>query len=486
MKTLAHTSSRAFFPIRTRRAGGAPVASVRGDALVVRLVTILFVALLFEGVARKWLFPGQHALFYFLRDPLVILLYFVVLFRGFPASRWFVVWLSTALFLSFASLAVYRFEGKPLVVWALGVRNYFEYVFLAFIVAGYFRRAEVSAFVRVVALLAPAAAFVAVLQFFAPPGSWINLGAGGAIPPALAGDVLRTTGLMASDAQHYPYVLFTLAASIVGYLLAFTKSARLRFLAGISSSLVMMVVSGSRGIWMLGAATFLAVFGAAILARVDLAKRARAIGTAVLMAALVVGLFSTVLYRAWEAYEERNRAARTFSAAIVERITGMFLPGWMFEASLTGEGIGIATTGAAAAMTGERALTLAENDWDRNFVELGLIGGWLFVGLRVAFSAWLVWIGIRAARSGEPTALVFASFAAPAILVTQITMHTVYGHLAWMAAGLTMAAARAATGEGATGAVEASERGPTRISASRRLVAIRGRRWPRRPVPARA
>ena len=54
----------------------------------------------------------------------------------------------------------------------------------------------------------------------------------------------------------------------------------------------------------------------------------------------------------------------------------------MFEASIGGEGIGIATTGAAAFATGQRELTLAENDWDRNFIELGIFVGWIFVALR--------------------------------------------------------------------------------------------------------
>jgi hypothetical protein len=115
----------------------------------------------------------------------------------------------------------------------------------------------------------------------------------------------------------------------------------------------------------------------------------------------------------------------------------------MFEASIGGVGIGMGSTGVGAVISGQRSF-LAEGDWARNFLELGLLAGWIFVTLRITFALWLVSIGLHAARKGDPTALLLASFAALAIFQSQMTMNTVYGHLAWFAAGLTMAAARVA------------------------------------------
>ena len=87
---------------------------------------------------------------------------------------------------------------------------------------------------------------------------------------------------------------------------------------------------------------------------------------------------------------------------------------------------------------------MGEGDWDRNFSELGLVVGSIFVGLRMVFAFWLLLLGVRVARSGDIRSLLLASFAAFAIFQGQITLHTAYGHLAWFAVGLTMAAARAA------------------------------------------
>ena len=102
----------------------------------------------------------------------------------------------------------------------------------------------------------------------------------------------------------------------------------------------------------------------------------------------------------------------------------------------------------ATADASGRRLTMGEGDWDRNFIELGLVVGWIFVALRIVFALWLVLIGVRAARSGDPMSLLLASFAALAIFQGQITMHTAYAHLTWFAVGLTMAAARAAWAPG--------------------------------------
>jgi hypothetical protein len=130
------------------------------------------------------------------------------------------------------------------------------------------------------------------------------------------------------------------------------------------------------------------------------------------------------------------------------------LPQTMFEATISGAGIGLGTTGSAAYSadgnnqylqdSSGRRLTMGEGDWGRNFLELGLVLGWTFVALRIVFALWLVSIGVRAARSGDLMPLLLASFAAFAIFQSQITMHTAYAHLAWFAVGLTMAAARLA------------------------------------------
>src|SRR5262249_47598218 len=138
------------------------------------------------------------------------------------------------------------------------------------------------------------------------------------------------------------------------------------------------------------------------LTRAGIGTRLRGIMVSLLAVLLIAGLFSTVFGEAYKAYEQRNLTANTFSNSTTERIIHMFLPNSMFEASIGGIGIGLGTTGTGAALKG-RQWYQREGDLDRNFLELGLFCGWIFVALRWAMALWLVLISLRAARNGDST-----------------------------------------------------------------------------------
>jgi hypothetical protein len=336
-------------------------------------------------------------------------------------------------------------------LWILGVRNYFLYMPLAFIIARTFERDDIEWFARLVAVLAVPIAFICVEQSFSPTGGWLNVGAGNAPPPDFADGLRRTTGVLASDAQHVMYIAFCLSllvAVFVGGRLS--RKQRYVLIAGFVGTFAMMMVSGSRAIWFQAAGVSLAIAYSFFLSRVGISKRLRAFIVPLAGGLVVATLFSTLLPEAYKAYEQRNENAGTFSSRSTERIAQMILPRSMFEASIGGIGIGLASTGASAfkSTTGTRSLTV-EGDWDRNFTELGIILGSIFVALRIMFALWLVSISVHAARRGDLMALLLATFAALAIFQSQITMHTVYAHLTWFAVGLTMAAARVAWAPGA-------------------------------------
>jgi hypothetical protein len=450
-RPVSHRTRGVLFPtaIPSTRAAVRPNPRQR----LVRLALLLFLALLVEGIIRKWVFPGYHMYFYFLRDPLLLVFYFKAL-KVIPKTRWFTVWMLAACFISAISLIVFTFSDISPGLWVLGVRNYFMYIPLAFIVARVFERDDIERFAKLTAVLAVPIAIVCIDQFYSPPGGWINVGAGGKPPPVFAADLLRTTGVLASDAQHISYVLFTLTL-LAAALVSDKLSTRTRFVvtAGGVATIAMMIVSGSRGLWFQAAGIGVVAMSSFFIGRVGLATKLRGVVVCLMAALLIGGLFSTVFGGAYQAYEDRNIAAHTFSysgsgfsVATTDRIFSAFLPTSMFDATIVGVGIGMGTTGASAVQGIESwaALTVAENDLDRNFLELGLVLGWIFVALRLTFALWLVWISLLAARKGDVTALLLSSFSALAIFQSQITMHTTYAHLAWFAAGLTMAAARSA------------------------------------------
>ena len=265
------SSNAAISPVRT--------AEVQRHRLLVQFAFLLFLALLVEGIARKWVFPEQHEYFYFLRDPLLLGFYLLAVTRGaIQPKGWFALWLGAAVFISLISLVVYVLNDLSPELWILGVRNYFMYIPLAFIVARTFERDDIERFARLVAVLAVPIAFVCVKQFFSPRGGWLNVGAGGAPPPDFADDLLRTTGLLASDAQHVMYIAFTLsllAAVFVGAKLS--RKQRYVLIAGGIATFTMMIVSGSRGIWFQAAGVGLVAASSFFLTRAGISKRLRAI-----------------------------------------------------------------------------------------------------------------------------------------------------------------------------------------------------------------
>jgi hypothetical protein len=440
------SSNTAISPLR--------LAQVRRQRFLVRFAILIFVALLIEGIARKWIFPEQHEYFYFFRDPIVLGFYLFAL-GGVTIQQkgWFALWLGAAAFISLISLVVFVLNDQSPQLWILGVRNYFLYMPLAFIVAQAFERDDIEWLARFVAVLAVPIAFICVEQSFSEHGGWLNVGAGGAPPPSFANGLLRTTGVLASDAQHVMYIAFSLSL-LVAVLVGGTLSKRQSYLllVGTAATFVMIVVSGSRGIWFQAVGVGLVTASSFLISRGSITKRLRAI-TVPLAGIFVIAALLVAVPGMYGAYQNRNRTAETFSGNTTARLVEMVMPPAMLEAPIVGLGIGQGTTGAAAYSTNEgmlqhadssgRRLTMAEGDWDRNFTELGLIVGWIFVALRIVFAFWLVSIGVRAARRGDLMPLILASFSAFAIFQLQITMHTAYAHLSWFAVGLTMAAARA-------------------------------------------
>ena len=294
-------------------------------------------------------FSWATSYFYFLRDPIVFGFYFWALSKGMVQSKgWFALWLGAAVFTSLISLVVFVLNDLSPQLWILGVRNYFLYMPLAFIVARTFERDDIERFAWLVAVLAVPIAFICVQQSSSPKGGWLNVGAGGVPPPSFADGLLRTTGVLASDAQHVMYIAFSLSL-LVAVLVGGSLSRRQLYvlLAGTVATFVMIVVSGSRGIWFQAGGVGLVTASSFFLSRAGISKRWRAI-ILPLVGGLVVAALLSALPGMEAAYESRNRTAGTFSSDTTDRIAGMLLPQNMFQAPIGGAGIGVGSTGAAA------------------------------------------------------------------------------------------------------------------------------------------
>lgn len=427
----------------------AVAAGRRGETarrFAVRLVFILFALSLVEGALRKWVAPGLAAELYLLRDPVVLLLYAHALAHGLfsrdaLAASWLVLAATSSLFGGIAYVA----EGLSPVAFAFGVRNYWLYMPLMFVVAATFRAADVVALLRLNLVVAMPCAALVVIQSRAGPSAWINKGIAADGPVAtVAGGIVRPYGLFTYTGQHVAFV-----TAVVAFYLAFMFLARLRrpdrllLVAAAPAVASLAVLTGSRSIYVvLAAMAALTAAGIAASGRVgpSLGRLAGIAATVALAGLLLVSQYGDM----FAAMQRRVEAAAHAEGPPLDRIaatlTSFVAP--LGDAALTGFGIGRGTP-AVGTVVGTVSYEFGgESEPGRVVYELGPVLGLAFLAFRLHLFCHLMAGAVRAGRRGLLAALPLAAFAGIAILTSQLTFSALNAFLPYLAAGCVLALVR--------------------------------------------
>lgn len=427
--------------------GAAPLAHVQGyearRAFVVRAVMFIYILSLVEGPLRKWFLPGLAAPLTLLRDPFVIALYAHALLSGLMMRRGMAaLWLGFAAVTSWFGLLQYMAGGLGLSGWMLGVRTYWLYMPLAFVVGSAFRPDDVLRFLRFNLWIAlPYAALVAT-QYGAGASSFINLGVGGDEEAAVgvADGILRPFGLFTYTA---PNVQFT--AAMVAMLAAIfladrsERPSKLIFLTMVLSVAAMSVLTGSRGIYFVAAI----ILGFTAMGLMIARPRGTALVQVIMLMAfvpVVPVLFAQVFPDMFAAMSVRFEQASGSEGSIFGRAFGeVIAPIRAFDtAPILGHGIGAGAPGVAR-FIGVPPLTYGESDLQRNVNELGVFLGLVMLLLRMGMAVWLVLAALRIAQRGRVIVLPLAGFCLTPFVVGQITNSPIDAFLVWLFAGLVIA-----------------------------------------------
>ena len=426
----AHNARRA--EVRRRRAVAAVLA--------------IYALSLIEGPLRKWFLPELGTPLIFLRDPFVVLIYAYCF--GYRLVAWGALgalWLGMAIVSSLLGLVQYLVNDLNAFGWILGVRTYWLYMPLAFVVAATFRRADVDRFLLWNMLLAIPYAPLVAAQYNAGPTAWINLGVGGddTLAVGVSEDIVRPFGLFTYTG---PNVQFT-AAMVAMFVAFFLSGARFRLRMPILCAAgaavgAMAVLTGSRGIYFLAAAILGLTLLGSTLARPDARTLMRNAGVLVFVgvaAALLTIAFPDMLLAMLQRFEDAEAA----EGSIWQRALSEALPfvETLYTAPLLGHGIGVGAPGVTGYL-GLPHLLHGEGDLQRNINELGVILGSAFILLRFSTAAWLAGASVRAARRGTPLALPLAGYAMVSIAMGSITNSPLNAFLPWLLLGLLIAAAR--------------------------------------------
>ncbi len=431
---------------------------------VVRLVYLMFWMLIFEGSIRKWVAPQYSTYLYFMRDPVCLLTYFYALRGGLlsPVHPLLVAGIGIAVAASALSM-VFLAMGESqytLILAVYGLRNYFFYLPLPFVIARAFGYEEIRRLAMFSMLAICIAAPIAVLQFNAPPDSVLNAGSSKDIDFQFqnlvsSGERVRPAGTFTSVMGMTQLSVSTIALAMW----AWGSSRRPRpvniwlVCVALVALAAAIAVSGSRTTFVHSCLVIAAGVGIAPFLR-GAGNKTRALILPLIAVILFVILFPLVFPEAFQAFLARWNTAAASESGLALGWFGRALHGFydffrLFDQMpLFGHGIGTAGNGAVimgVEFNGVSVLKLAEEDWSRHVVELGPALALVFIMYRASFG---IWLGLRAFRaamvSADPLPVLLFAFCSVALVHGQITGHGLVNGFGWLYVGVCMAASQSA------------------------------------------
>lgn len=408
----------------------------------VRFVFFLYFLFLITGSLRKWFLPELAAPLTLLSDPFVLALYaYCLLNRLIMYHSIASIWLKFAVFSSIFGLLQYMARGYPIEGWMLGIRAYWLYTPLAFIVAATFQPQDVMRFFKFNLWIAPPYAILMSFQYRSSPYDFINWGVGAEQDSAVgvALNILRPFGLFTYTG---PNVLFSAAmtAMLVAVYLAGSREHpnKIIFLIMTLAVGTIDVLTGSRIIYFFAAL----ILGLTILGlmynRFNTNTFIRVIfilGFVVLSGFILTRFFPDMFL----ALQLRIDLASQIEGSIWNRALSSFsILNAMESAPVFGYGIGAGASGVASFL-GLQSLIFGESDLERNINELGLIFGSILVILRWFTSFWVLKRALTLSRKRLFIPLPLAGFVILSFTVGQITFSSLLSFFPWLFFGIILA-----------------------------------------------
>ena len=413
-----------------------------------RLIWLYFWLLLFEGALRKWVLPQLSNPLLIVRDPVVIVAYFLAIkARVFPWNAWFYVLAiisGLSMAVSFLQLWPYL-PPKPIaLVTAFGFRSNFLHLPFVFVIAKVMRPEDLRKLGWWVLVVLIPMTLLLVAQFQAPPDAFLNRTAGGEgeMMTSALGKV-RTAGTFSFVIGVMAYFALSTAFLIWGALRRDVYKPWLLFAAG-TALVIGIVVSGSRSV--VGAC---AVVGASLAVVLFLRPSAVNRFVQTLVATIVLGflIWQTPIFKeglnvlTTRFNEVVEATEKSVGAGMVERIVHDFSEGLfvLTKAPLLGYGLGIGTNAGAKFLTGRQMFLLSEGEWPRIFLESGPVLGLAYVLWRCALVVSIGLVCIRCVKAGNLLPLLIFSSAFLPMISGQFGQPTILG-FAVFAAGIALAA----------------------------------------------
>ncbi|WP_367027024.1 hypothetical protein ABZN20_05445 [Methylococcus sp. ANG] len=437
---------------------------------MVRLIFLIYWLLILEGALRKWGFPELKNLFFFIRIPIALVLYWLAISRKqWPKAYWPLcsayAFASIALSLIPFQVLLGGYDSRYLLIAGYGWINYFFYIPMAFIIMEQFEAGDLRRFIRHSFWMALASVPLVILQFESSPTDVINLGSGLDESTQFqnlgsAMGYVRPTGFFSSTLGQSDFVASIAALALSAWLMPRRDRATGAFLFffGMLAVLIMTAFSQSRTLFFMEGLILLSGVAAGIVSQ----RRQVIINSGVIPAVVLIMLFTLwplFFQTTYEVFMERwimaqENEVSKFEFGVFGRAFREFYGfiDYLGDAPLVGYLLGIGGNAAwqldwvvfpssAYSWTGYGGW--GEDAWSRHIIELGPLLGLMFIIYRIAVTVWLWLLAVRGTRdSGNPLPMLLFGFIGPLVLIAQFTGHGTVNGYAWIFTGLLLASVK--------------------------------------------
>jgi len=404
-----------------------------------QLIWLYFWLLIFEGALRKWVVPSLSTPLLIVRDPVILLIYWLALSTGkMPRTR-FIPWI---LSLAFLDLLASFFGDGNIKVTLYGLRTDFLHLPLIFLIGEIFTPDDVKKMGKWVLILSVPMALLAFQQFRSAPDARINAGAGGEIGAQLfaADGRIRPAGTFSFITGMVCFLSFVAAFVLFDFLQKKQYPRSLNLLALLALGLS-LGVSGSRSALLTVSLVLATAVGASLLKGRFFSATLKPI--LAIYAVFLILSFIPLFKEGLAVQHERFTGAGGFREGIFDRFMDDFSFGFQAASSapILGCGLGIGTNAGAGILTGSRNFLLAEGEWARAVMESGPILGFAFIGLRIALLVYLSRRALNALNRGAILPSLLLGVVGIDLLTGQFSQPTAMGFVI-LGSGLCIAAAR--------------------------------------------
>jgi hypothetical protein len=374
--------------------------TLRGMA---KFMMATWLAIMFTGSVRKWIFPGVSAL-YLLQDIPIAFAYCYALWKGFYVKGpMLLAILLMSVMLTFVGLMQIIFLGLGPVVAVVGMHNYFFYfpMMLAFPLC--FTLRHRTSMVRWNLYISIPMCMLAIAQAESPTTAWVNHTSEGDAFGVPGAEIARVAGTFNFTSFYGLWIAIAVAFCMGEWLLPKARRAiKSTWLLIVSTMCINVcyLVSGSRSAI---AFSIIAVFGAAVAAVILGSTRALAAIAGMLFLIPIAGGLTYLI-----SPDEFNIIAERFTGEkyvadsqtrLSDSVIGFLT---VPEFNLLGAGIGMGVDAAHVGSSEAYNFTyaLSEQDMIRNVMELGTPVGLLYAITRALFVIGMLFLAAQLVRQG--------------------------------------------------------------------------------------